>query len=98
MLRQQVMPSGLGGSSGRLQHMICWIGCCTFTYIDSFLRYLYHRSSIWAPQPRAYNIGATVGDSSKSGISRDDPISEGEEADEEFLPQQKAMLLSKIRE
>ncbi|KAL9187078.1 hypothetical protein ACHAXT_010798 [Thalassiosira profunda] len=55
-------------------------------------------SSIWAPQPRAYNIGGASNAPSKSGKARNEPISEGDEADEEFLPRQKAPLLSKIRE
>mmetsp|Transcript_22445 Transcript_22445/g.48666 ORF Transcript_22445/g.48666 Transcript_22445/m.48666 type:complete len:1063 (-) Transcript_22445:116-3304(-) len=55
-------------------------------------------SSIWAPQPRAYNIGATSNHSSKARNSENEPIGEGDEADEEFLPRQKAPLLTKIRE
>ncbi|KAL7547777.1 hypothetical protein ACHAWF_011052 [Thalassiosira exigua] len=55
-------------------------------------------SSIWAPQPRAYNIGTAANHPAKAGTTGDEPISEGDEADEEFLPRQKALLLSKIRE
>mmetsp|Transcript_31776 Transcript_31776/g.55280 ORF Transcript_31776/g.55280 Transcript_31776/m.55280 type:complete len:273 (+) Transcript_31776:59-877(+) len=55
-------------------------------------------SSIWAPQPRAYIIEATSNHSSKAGNSQNKPISEGDEADEEFLPRQKAPLLTNIRE
>ena len=64
------------------------------------LNFSTHTSSIWAPQPRAYNIGgASSKNSSKAGTSRKEPIIEGDEADEEFLPRQnKAPLLTKIRE
>jgi len=58
-------------------------------------------SSIWAPQPRAYDMHSTIKQSSKDGnigYSRNEPIQEGAEADEDFLPHQKTLLLSKIRE
>lgn len=55
-------------------------------------------SSIWAPQPHAYNIGPSTIHSSKSGNLENEPIIEGDEADEEFLPRQKAPLLTKIKE
>lgn len=55
-------------------------------------------SSIWAPQPHAYQIGATSNTPSKAGASRSEPLSEGDEADEEFLPGQKVPMLTKIRE
>lgn len=55
-------------------------------------------SSIWAPQPRAYNIGVTSNESSSAGKLQNEPIIEGDEADEEFLPRQKTLLLTKIRE
>jgi hypothetical protein len=54
-------------------------------------------SSIWAPQPRAYNIETAV-HSSGPGAQRNEAISEGEEADEEFLVGPKALTLNKIRE
>jgi hypothetical protein len=54
-------------------------------------------SSIWAPQPRAYNIEMAV-KSTNPETPRNEAISEGEEADEEFLVGQKALPLSKIRE
>ncbi|KAL7542086.1 hypothetical protein ACHAXR_011506 [Thalassiosira sp. AJA248-18] len=55
-------------------------------------------SSIWAPQPLAYNIGPASNHSPKAGNSQNEPISEEDEADESFLPRQKAPLLTKIRE
>ena len=55
-------------------------------------------SSIWAPQPRAYDIGPTTSNSKAGNHSRNEPITEGDEADEDFLPRQKALLLTKIRE
>lgn len=55
-------------------------------------------SSIWAPQPRAYNIGAASNHLPIADSSQSRPIDEGDEADEEFLPGQKTPLLTKIRE
>ena len=58
-------------------------------------------SSIWAPQPRAYNIGDTMSSNQSSNVgnsSRNEPISEGDEADADFLPRKKTQLLTKIRE
>merc|ERR1711862_148621 len=55
-------------------------------------------SSIWAPQPRAYNILPVSHHTQNVGNSQNDPIIEGDEAEEEFLPPQKAPLLTKIRE
>mmetsp|Transcript_21058 Transcript_21058/g.36214 ORF Transcript_21058/g.36214 Transcript_21058/m.36214 type:complete len:209 (+) Transcript_21058:45-671(+) len=55
-------------------------------------------SSIWAPQPRSYNIENMSNQPSKAGSYTNKPIDEGSEADEEFLPRQKALLLTKIRE
>ena len=57
-------------------------------------------SSIWAPQPRAYDVG---GGAASRGVGRSsgaggEPIEEGDEADEEFLPRQKSTPLAKITE
>jgi hypothetical protein len=54
-------------------------------------------SSIWAPQPRAYDI-ETAMNSSRPGAQQNTAISEGEEADDEFLVGPKALTLIKIRE
>lgn len=70
---------------------------CLWSY-HMVLHHLSKRSSIWAPQPRAYNVGPQSSNSSKAGKVRNDPISEGAEADEDFLPRQKAPLLMKIKE
>ena len=72
-------------------HAICLACVLQYTLFILF-------SSIWAPQPHAYNIGSTPNHSSKVGDSSNEPISEGDEADEEFLPAKKAPLLTKIRE
>lgn len=57
-------------------------------------------SSIWAPQPHAYNIGGSSSNpTSRVGNALDLPIWEGGEADMEFLPtHSKAPMLTKIRE
>ena len=55
-------------------------------------------SSIWAPQPQAYNIEVASTVTTKMSNSRDDsPITEGGERDESFGAPQKA-ILTKIRE
>ena len=54
-------------------------------------------SSIWAPQPHAYNIGGTSTTTTKTRNSRNSPIVEGGERDETFATIQKA-ILTKISE
>lgn len=54
-------------------------------------------SSIWAPQPHAYNIGGTSTTTTKTRNSRNSPIVEGGERDEAFATIQKA-ILTKISE
>ena len=59
-------------------------------------------SSIWAPQPRAYNVGGGAASVASRGVGSSgawgEPIEEGDEADEEFLPRQKSTPLAKITE
>jgi serine/threonine protein kinase len=57
-------------------------------------------SSIWAPQPRNYNISAGMVTKAIVGTFNTEVITEGDEADEEFLVGQTTpkLLLTKIRE
>ncbi|KAL7483815.1 hypothetical protein ACHAW6_009457 [Cyclotella cf. meneghiniana] len=55
-------------------------------------------SSIWAPQPHVYNIGASSTTASKGNSNKGGAISEGDEADTFFFSVQKAAILGKIRE
>jgi serine/threonine protein kinase len=57
-------------------------------------------SSIWAPQPRNYNISAGLVTKAIAGTFGAEIITEGDEADEEFLVGQNIpkLLLTKIRE
>lgn len=56
-------------------------------------------STIWAPQPHAYNIeAAPYNNTARACGFCKACIEEGEEADEDFLPKRKAPLLMKIRE
>jgi hypothetical protein len=55
-------------------------------------------STIWAPQPQAYNINLPPRSTSKLHGSSSDPFIEGEEVSVLFFSSQKAPLLAKIRE
>jgi serine/threonine protein kinase len=55
-------------------------------------------SSIWAPQPHAYNINDVPTAAAAGNSSRVEPIIEGEEISVLFYSAQKAPLLAKIRE
>ncbi|KAL7512700.1 hypothetical protein ACHAXN_009772 [Cyclotella atomus] len=55
-------------------------------------------STIWAPQPQAYNIDLPVKSTHKLHGSANDPIIEGDEVSVLFYSTQKAPLLAKIRE
>ena len=96
LLLQIVMRSGLDDNSGRL-YVSCFVPVGRTSLTILICLYSSVRSSIWAPQPRAYNIG-TADKSSKPGTPRNEAIREGEEADEEFLAGQKAPSLNRIRE
>lgn len=54
-------------------------------------------SSIWAPQPHAYNINGTSTNTTKTRNSQNNPIMEGCERDETFTTSQK-VVLTKISE
>jgi hypothetical protein len=90
------MQSGLDDNSGRLC-VSCFVTVGRTSLMTLICFYSSVRSSIWAPQPRAYNIG-TADKSSKPGTPRNEAIREGEEADVEFLSGQKALTLNRIRE
>ena len=90
------MQSGLDDNSGRLC-VSCFVTVGRTSLMTLICFYSSVRSSIWAPQPRAYNIG-TADKSLKPGTSRNEAIREGEEADVEFLSGQKALTLNRIRE
>eukprot|EP00804_Cyclotella_cryptica_P012370 CCRYP_010834-RA/>CCRYP_010834-RA protein AED:0.00 eAED:0.00 QI:12/-1/1/1/-1/0/1/195/662 len=55
-------------------------------------------SSIWAPQPHAYNVGSSSTTANKGSDLKSESIKEGDEADVFFFSVQKTAILSKIRE
>ena len=55
-------------------------------------------SSIWAPQPQAYNINVSTISATTVNIVLDEPITEGDEVGVLFFSTQKTPLLAQIRE
>lgn len=94
------MQSGQDVNLGKFWAVFVISNCChlwaAFDVIN--IVFFIQISSIWAPQPRAYNIGVTQNRQSQAGVSQNEPIIESDEADMEFLATQKAPLLTKIRE
>ena len=87
------MQNGLGGSLGMPYYCVSLSDYLLLLIYFGFICF----SSIWAPQPRAYNL-SDKSDHSSAGAIQSEPISEGDEADEEFFSGSKAPLLTKIRE